>query len=62
MHRLAIDDIDQIIVLKYVVDYWTQGNAVLSDLNEASPNKTNKGEKTEGLSVVLEISSTVKRN
>jgi hypothetical protein len=33
------------------------GDAVLSDLNETSPNKADKGEKTEGHTIVLEISS-----
>jgi hypothetical protein len=36
---------------------WTQENAVLSDLDEASPNKGDKEKETEGHSVELDISS-----
>ncbi len=36
---------------------WTQGNAVLCDLYEASPRRAEKGKETEGHSIVLEISS-----
>jgi hypothetical protein len=36
---------------------WTERKAVLSDLNEANPNKADKGKETEGHSIVLEISS-----
>jgi hypothetical protein len=36
---------------------WAQRNTVLSDLNEESPNKADKGKEAEGHSVVLEKSS-----
>jgi hypothetical protein len=34
---------------------WTQGKAVLSDLDEASPRRADKGKETEGHSIVVEI-------
>jgi hypothetical protein len=39
---------------------WTQENAVLSDLDEASPRRANKEKEREVHSIVLEISSKEK--
>jgi hypothetical protein len=36
---------------------WTQGNAVLSDLDESSPKKEDEEKETEGHLIALEISS-----
>ena len=38
-------------------NHWTQGSAVLSDLDEASPRRADKGKETEGHLILLEISS-----